>query len=159
MLKKNTKTVKKITLKKIKENEEDLVLKNLKNNSDEFNFSKTIPANHWLQPTNILINKDLYSSLTLAGMITGCGVLQMQGVVSLVRSGVTKTRLRELMKPYCRKIGPAICTLGQNYFNGKYQGKTYEEILMSLGFEYLAEYKNYNHGNNYKQRLYLYRIE
>ncbi len=93
------------------------------------------------------------SSLTVRGMITGCGIAQCVGVAN-IDPDKTKEELLTAFKPLKDDgVGAIVCTLGQNYY-------THEPKLLKLGFEFLSEYPNYRHGNDgaYKQRLYILKL-
>jgi hypothetical protein len=97
-------------------------------------------------------------TLTTVSTITGCGLVQMYGILSLV-AGATPEQLEYIKNVFTTKIlpelkvcgaGAIIVTLGRSYYPN-------EPTILKLGFEKLSEYSNYRHGQDgkYKQRLYI----
>lgn len=91
--------------------------------------------------------------IKLAGTITGCGLLQIHGILELLGT-TTKT---EFIEGLCTMIkssdktfdaGSIIATLGEIYYNK-------EHLLLEYGFVKISEYINFRHGNSYMQRLYI----
>lgn len=104
-------------------------------------------------------NRDFYvksgGHLSVRGMITGCGIMQVYGVSSL-KPEVTKEELKTLFSELKDNgCGAVVCTLGDLYYNPQFQ---YEQNLLNAGFELLSEYHNYRHGNIAMQRLYIFKL-
>jgi len=97
-------------------------------------------------------------TLTVVGMITGCGLAQMRGVSTIQQENIesVKKLFTETILPTLKAcgVGAIICTLGQAYYKK-------EEIINQLGFEQISEYSNYCHGKSgaYKQRAYILKIK
>jgi hypothetical protein len=106
-------------------------------------------------------NESYEGSLVFAGMITGCGLMQVYGMPTYLTSNSNMEILKKQLKDLCvslkyNGVGAVIATLGQNYYESVYHDK-----ILELGFKQIAEYPNYRHEKNgmYKQRLYIYEIE
>lgn len=85
-----------------------------------------------------------YDYTTVAGVICGCGLVQMHGVTNL-----SNIKLKKIINDYKKDgAGAIICTLGEYYYE-------YEQNIIDLGFILLKEYNNYRHGADAKQRLYI----
>lgn len=95
------------------------------------------------------------TAFTVAGMMTGCGIAQMHGVVQLCdNKGITKEDLLNSLKDIKSDgVGGIIATLGAGYYNR-------EPDLLKLGFELLSEYANYRHGSDgrYQQKCYMLKL-
>lgn len=95
-----------------------------------------------------------YEYLRVTGVITGCGLAQMVGVVTYLNPRNIKNfkkLLKQITTDYKKDgAGGIICTLGEDFWEK-------EKFLLSCKFELLSEYHNYTHGPTYKQRLYILR--
>lgn len=92
-------------------------------------------------------------TLTVVGVITGCGLVQMHGISNISESNfdLIKDKLEHIKSDYKTDgAGCIMCTLGAQYYNK-------EDLLLKLGFVKVSEYANYRHGQSghYKQRMYL----
>lgn len=91
--------------------------------------------------------------LKLAGLITGCGLGQIHGVTQL-GDDISKKEFIAALQDFKKDgVGAVLCTLGANHYQ-------YEKTILNLGFEKMAEYSNYRHGDDgyYKQRMYLLKL-
>jgi hypothetical protein len=107
-----------------------------------------------------IMNESYEYSLIFAGMMTGCGLMQVYGMPTYLISNSNMEILKKQLKDFCASlryngVGAVIATLGRNYYE-----KTYHDKILELGFKQIAEYPNYRHGQNgtYRQRLYIYEI-
>lgn len=89
------------------------------------------------------------SDLTLCGTITGCGLMQLKGIIYY--KGNKEQFLAGLKPIKDINVGAIICTLGQAHY-------TKEKMVLDLGFELLSEYHNYVHGKDYMQRMYILKL-
>lgn len=107
---------------------------------------------------NIINDKtiqSIYSTVYVSGMITGCGIAQLHGIINLNSDlnnassfNISKKIIENIIEDYKEDgAGCIIATLGEDYYK-------YESLLKALGFDILIEYINYRHGDNYKQTLY-----
>lgn len=98
--------------------------------------------------------KQLYiqnAHIRVSGVIMGCGLCQIYGVLSLSINNVSKENLYKSLEEFVENgAGAFIATLGEKYYQ-------HEEYLLSVGFKLLSEYPNYRHceSGKYKQRLYI----
>lgn len=97
------------------------------------------------------------SVFTFAGLITGCGIAQMQGNRYLENyPKLTKVEFFNLIKPILNsqsRIGAIVATLGDHQFS--YGVSKAENKMLELGFVQVAKYLNPQDGRNYYQRLYV----
>lgn len=96
-----------------------------------------------------------YNQLTIAGLITGCGLAQIFNITTFIRYCTDKVELYNILKQYSiEQRGPNtfICTLGEVYYEN-------HDILLNLGFVQLSQYLNTRHNGGYTQRLYLITID
>lgn len=120
-------------------------------------------------PQKVFKHKSDFHTVTVAGLITGCGLQQLMGLSTISTSNVNKYKeifkamkeeymaalnAKKIKKPYnaCQTINAILIgTLGYAYWDSSH------EALLSLGFKVLAEYQNthLNHPEHHKQRLYM----
>ena len=94
-----------------------------------------------------------HMTLTVCGVITGCGLVQMHGISNISEHNfeLVKKRLETIKRDYKTDgAGCIMCTLGAQYYSK-------HDFLLNLGFVMVSEYANYRHGQDgsYKQRMYL----
>lgn len=86
----------------------------------------------------------VYTPLVVCGMITGCGVAQMYGVIYMLDSPDADRIFKQVRKDFIKGKGAGgiVCTLGHIY------RKKYEPMLFKHGFKLIAEYPNLHHNRN-----------
>lgn len=101
--------------------------------------------------------------LLIKGMITGCGIMQIYNVSGVLGghsyNEEVKKQIKDTLNSYkkersfCYKVGTFIATLGSMYY------ERLHDKMLDLGFKQIAEYKNWAHGGNSTQRLYIYNVD
>lgn len=120
-------------------------------------------------PQKTFKHKSDFNNITVAGLITGCGLQQLRGLSNITISNVTK--YKEIFKAMKEEYMAALDAKKTNKPYNAYQtinailigtlGYTFwatsHDVLISLGFKVLAEYQNthLNHSETHKQRLYM----
>lgn len=120
-------------------------------------------------PSKNFKHKSDFHSITVAGLITGCGLQQLRGLSSINTRNITK--YKEIFKAMKEEYMTALNAKKTNKSYSAYQtinavligtlGYTYwatgHDALLSLGFKVLAEYQNthLSHQEYHKQRLYM----
>ncbi len=91
----------------------------------------------------------------LQEMITGCGIMQLNGVINIPNDLTKEDLLEKFDEAKDNGVGAILATLGKDFW------KDYHDRLTEqFGFEMIAEYCNYRHdeGGRYKQRLYIFKL-
>ena len=89
-------------------------------------------------------------SIVFAGLLTGCGLGQIYGVAYLPQDTSLEDfqpAIKAMEEDY---LGGVIATLGDAHYEQ-------EELILSLGFERMAEYRNTSHTRG-TQRLYFLKL-
>lgn len=106
--------------------------------------------NSWYARTNVTIGSVM---ITIVGMITGCGVLQMYGTTTLGKAkDITKEEVIKAIKQTYPGAGAVFGTLGDTFY------ASCEPGLLKLGFEQVAQYTNYQHSSTATQRMYILKL-
>lgn len=106
--------------------------------------------NSWYARTNVTIGSVM---ITIVGMITGCGVLQMYGTTTLAKAkDITKEEVIRAIKQTYPGAGAVFGTLGNTFY------ASCEPGLLKLGFEQVAQYTNYQHSSTSTQRMYILKL-
>lgn len=107
----------------------------------------------WHQRMELRVN-GVYMSVS--GMMTGCGVGQIYGISNYCQGSSSPSKA-DLHKAFERVknsgIGAIVATLGASYYK-------LEPKILALGFEFMSEYCNYQHGvdGKYKQKMYIIKL-
>lgn len=92
--------------------------------------------------------------IQVCGLITGCGIAQMYGISGCYNNASQeefKNNVLPVITEVWRKnVGGILCTLGRDFVD------KYENFVLSLGFQQIAEYSNYHHDITGQERQKLY---
>ncbi len=92
-------------------------------------------------------------NIDISDNLGGCGVQQLYNWINSVNNENISVILKEIIKTLHDGVGMVMCQLGQDYFHTEM-----EKALTNEGFIY-TEYNNWQHGSNYKQRMYMLTIK
>lgn len=92
--------------------------------------------------------------INISDMFGGCGVQQLYGWGNEENSLEIEVCLEKLISNLHSGTSLLICQVGQNYYN-----TLFTKALDKFGFEITKEYINYQHSDNYTQRLYTLTIK